>query len=271
MSEEKKAYRIEGRVQTIYRVVKSAENPYVMIDRRPVDNPKMSWKAKGMLTYLMSRPDGWEVSVADLINHATDGEASTRAGLRELRDAGHMKYTKMREKGRITGWLIEVFEIPDGDFLHVEKQDVENRRQVLSTLSNNKESNKYFKQPKKPDLIDMEIEQGNKAKAIKETTDFFEKTFGFGALNWDSSPTWRKFAKWIFEKKDDSGAFKEYVTWRNGKGQYKGAMTNTAIRRDPQIFMDTGWPTFLAYTSMYVEKQNGTALERYIQQMEAAQ
>ena len=141
MSEEKKPYRIEGRPQTIYRVVKSANNPYVMIDRRPIDNPKMSWKAKGMLTYLMSRPDGWEVSVTDLINHATDGEASTRAGLKELKEAGHMKYTNMRNKGRITGWLIEVFEIPHSDFQDVENQDVENRRQVLKKLSNNKKSN----------------------------------------------------------------------------------------------------------------------------------
>ena len=150
MSEEKKPYRIEGRPQTIYRVVKSANNPYVMIDRRPIDNPAMSWKAKGMLTYLMSRPDGWEVSVSDLINHAKDGEASTRAGLKELKDAGHMKYTKMRDKGRITGWLIEVFEIPHSDFQDVENQDMENRRQVLKNLSSTKRIKKDSATQEKP-------------------------------------------------------------------------------------------------------------------------
>ena len=122
---------------------------------------------------------------------------------------------------------------------------------------------------KKPDLIDAILEQGTQANAIKEATDFFEKTFGFGVLNWDTSPTWRKFAKWIYANKDDLGAFKDYVTWRNGKGQYKGAMTNTAIRRDPQIFMDTGWPTFLAYSSMYAQ-QSETPLERYYKTLEEA-
>ena len=151
MSEEKQSYRIEGRPATIYRVVKSAENPYVMIDRRPIDNVKLSWKAKGILTYLMSRPDGWEVSVSDLVNHSTDGSASIRAGLKELKNAGHMKYTKMRQAGRITGWLIEVYEVPDSDFLHVEilhveKPHVENRTQVLKNLSNTeKPSNKAAK------------------------------------------------------------------------------------------------------------------------------
>ena len=161
MSEEKQPYRIEGRPATIYRVVKSAENPYVMIDRRPIDNVKLSWKAKGILTYLMSRPDGWEVSVSDLVNHSTDGSASIRAGLKELKNAGHMKYTKMRQAGRITGWLIEVYEVPDSDFLHVEilhveKPHVENRTQVLKNLSNTEKpsnKNKADKPPTPPEIL----------------------------------------------------------------------------------------------------------------------
>jgi len=150
MSKKGKEYKIDGKPATIYRTVKNKDNPYVMIDRRPVDNKELSFKAKGILTYLMSRPDGWEVSVADLVKHSTDGESSIRSGLKELKDAGHMKYTTSRNEGRITGWLIEVFEVPsvefiavspDSDFqqvenLQVENQDVENRTQVLKTLSN---------------------------------------------------------------------------------------------------------------------------------------
>jgi DnaD/phage-associated family protein len=146
-----KEYKIEGRPATIFRTVKNKDNPFVMIDRRPIDNHKLSFKAKGILAYLMSRPNGWEVSVTDLVKHGTDGEASIRSGLKELKDAGHMKYTTSRKEGRITGWLIEVYEVPsaefaesspDGDFqqvenLQVENQDVENRTQVLKTLSSN--------------------------------------------------------------------------------------------------------------------------------------
>lgn len=163
MSEEKKPYRIDGRPQTIYRVVKSANNPYVMIDRRPIDNPSLSFKAKGILTYLMSRPDGWEVSVADLIKHAQDGEASVRAGLKELKVAGHMKYTAMRGQGRITGWLIEVFEVnsPDSDFQQVENQDVENRTQVLKNLSSTKRIKKDSATQEKPKKQDKPVTHPN--------------------------------------------------------------------------------------------------------------
>jgi hypothetical protein len=148
MSEEKKKYKIEGRESTIFRVVKNKDNPYVMIDRRPIDNPKLSFKAKGILTYLLSRPDGWEVSVTDLVNHSPEGKASIRSGLIELQKQGHIKRSAERVKGRITGWLIKVYEVsqepdsdnrivdePESDFQDVENQQVENRTQVLSTLS----------------------------------------------------------------------------------------------------------------------------------------
>lgn len=166
MSKKKKEYRIENRPRTIYRVVKSAQNPFVMIDRRPIDNPALSYKAKGILTYLMSRPDGWEVSVADLIHKATDGDDSVRSGLKELRDAGHMKYTKMRERGRITGWLIEVYEVPHADFQDVALPDValpdvEKPTQVLKNL-NRTESKKKEDREIVVDFPFLEVESVSK-------------------------------------------------------------------------------------------------------------
>ena len=174
MSEERKPYKIEGRTPTIYRVVKNKENPYVMIDRRPVDNSALSFKAKGILTYLLSRPDGWEVSVADLIKHGKEGEGAVRSGLKELKLAGHMKYTKSRKQGRITGWLIEVFEVqqPDRGFQDVENPDVENRGQVLSTLSSTERSNNGDKSPDTSNLsIENQIFVGAKELTLPDQTD----------------------------------------------------------------------------------------------------
>jgi len=157
MTEQKKEYKIAGRPSTIFRVEKNTETPYVMIDRRPIGNPDLSFKAKGILTYLMSRPDGWEVNITDLLKHGKDGEAAIRSGLKELREAGHMKYETSRNEGRITGWIIRVYEVPeapqqlleahadlietpDSDFQQVENQDIENQdvensTQVLKNLS----------------------------------------------------------------------------------------------------------------------------------------
>jgi hypothetical protein len=161
---DQEEYRIEGRDSTIFRVVHDKNNPYVIINKAAMENPALSFKAKGILAYLMSRPDGWEVSVADLVNRGIDGKASIRAGLQELEEAGHMRRYASRKQGRITGWHIEVYELPiagpndphpippdtdnrnvvsptyggwenspESDFLHLENQHLENRTQVLST------------------------------------------------------------------------------------------------------------------------------------------
>lgn len=153
--------------KTIFRVVKDRENPYVMMDKRPLENPALSFKAKGILAYLLSRPDGWEVNVPDLVNRSTDGPSAIRSGLKELRAAGHVVYNRARDdKMHITKWIIEVHERPvtfvpnelsqqvekdlDDDFQHVGQDgenldgenlqvgnlQVGNRRQLINELSN---------------------------------------------------------------------------------------------------------------------------------------
>jgi len=203
-----KGYRIEGRPPTIFRVIHDKDNPYVMVNTTPILNVCLSWKAKGILTYLMSRPDGWEVSVADLVKRSVDGKASVRAGLKELRDAGHMRYTVSRDEGRITGWNIEVYELPqdgpkddqptdeiideaetpqvgdttirlsvsggspESDFQEVENQQIENRTQVLKTLSTN-DSKKYKHTREKPNFVSLTVQQ---AAALPEIRVYHETT-----------------------------------------------------------------------------------------------
>jgi len=65
---------------------------------------------------------------------------------------------------------------------------------------------------------------------------------------WDSNSKWQKFAKWVAAQ--DPALFVQYSEWRKGDGKFH-AMSNNKIRQDPQMFMDTGWPTFLAHVIMY--------------------
>lgn len=80
----------------------------------------------------------------------------------------------------------------------------------------------------------------------------FESAFGITRpWNWYANEhTWKDFRKWMiscFEK--DNECFVRYSEWRNGKGQYKGAMNNVAIKRNPELFPDS-WDMFMA-TSTY--------------------
>src|SRR3990170_6856055 len=98
--------------KTIFRVKKDPNNPYVMIDKRPIENCDLSWKSKGVLSYLLSRPDDWVVRLADLLQRSPDGSYAVRQAIKELRKAGHMKVKMVREDGHVKEWVYEVYELP---------------------------------------------------------------------------------------------------------------------------------------------------------------
>jgi hypothetical protein len=100
--------------KTIFRTMKDKENPFVMIDRRPLENPDLSWKAKGILSYLLSRPDNWTVQIGDLVKRSTDKAFAIRGAIRELIDAGHIYRREERDPktGRFLRYVLEVYELP---------------------------------------------------------------------------------------------------------------------------------------------------------------
>lgn len=136
------------KAQTIFRIEKNPDNPFVMIDRRAVENPKLSWKAKGLLAYLLSRPDDWVVRFRDLAKRAPDGAHTIRVAMKELKDAGHVTVETIREGGRITKWIYRIHEEPHGGFQQVEKQEVE-KPQIEKRAFNNKDSTKTNSTKKK--------------------------------------------------------------------------------------------------------------------------
>lgn len=97
-----------------------------------------------------------------------------------------------------------------------------------------------------PEIIEKELQE-------KAAIDAFESAFGISRpWNWYADErTWKDFRNWVTEKHlKDNNCFTKYVTWRAGKGQYKGAMNNVSIKRNPELFPDS-WDMFEAHTAMY--------------------
>ena len=49
----------EKNKKTIFRVDKDKQNPYVIINKQVFEDPSISLKAKGVIGYLLSKPDNW--------------------------------------------------------------------------------------------------------------------------------------------------------------------------------------------------------------------
>lgn len=104
---------------SIYRITKNPDNPYVMVNKGFVNNPQLSWKAKGILLYLLSKPDDWKVYHKDIIKHSTDGRDSVTSGIAELVKYGYIIRHLRREEGtgKLKGYDYDVYEVPTGNGL----------------------------------------------------------------------------------------------------------------------------------------------------------
>jgi hypothetical protein len=111
---------------TIFRVEK--DRNYMVLNRTVLNDTRLSWKAKGIMAYLLSMPDDWKFYIEELVSHSTEGEKAFRTGFKELEKYGYVKRFPVREDGKITSWDTVVYETP----LLGEKGDIQ-KDGLLST------------------------------------------------------------------------------------------------------------------------------------------
>lgn len=136
MSEDK-------RLDEVIRVRKRPNN-FVMLDKTFLEDDRLSFKAKGILAYLLSKPDNWKVIVGNLVKYSKDGKSAVYAGLKELKECGYYVKTPIRSEDgrRISRWESTVYEMPDSllsDFQEIENQEIENQY-----LENRERNNNYY-------------------------------------------------------------------------------------------------------------------------------
>lgn len=89
----------EKRQKTILRKSKDRENPFVMIAKDIMQEENLSFKARGIMAYLLSLPDDWVLHMSELEKRSKkDGRESIASGIRELIRFGYMTRTQERDE-----------------------------------------------------------------------------------------------------------------------------------------------------------------------------
>lgn len=130
---------------------KKKSSKFYPVDLRVIENESLSWAAKGVWTYLISRPDGWKVNRTDLLSKGKEKDSALRAILKELEKAGLLKIERLPAQGGKFGptvWTVSEdidyphveepqAEKPCVEKPHVEKPHVENQHDLQSTCITN--------------------------------------------------------------------------------------------------------------------------------------
>lgn len=97
----------------VFRVNKTAD--YTIMSNFHLRDRRMSLKAKGLLSLILSLPDNWNYTIGGLVAICTEKEASVKTALNELKKYGYLRIDKVKpckENGGRYDYIYNIFEQP---------------------------------------------------------------------------------------------------------------------------------------------------------------
>ena len=147
---------------------------FTMISNVGLKDNRLSFKAKGLLSYMLSLPDDWVFYESEIVNHATDGKQSVRSGMKELEKFGYLVREQQRSSsGKFAkiDWVVSDEPInvdattskPSTDFPTTDNPSSDKRSSDNQALLSTKE------------LSTKELSTNNKENTSAKLTEDFEK------------------------------------------------------------------------------------------------
>ena len=169
----------------VIRVNKTKD--YTVMANYHFRDKNLSLKAKGLLSMMLSLPNGWGYSVEGLAKLSSDGRASVMAALKELEESHYLKRSQARDNsGKLGEAIYDIFEQPWSEKPTTvkpttEKPTAENRTLLntnrLNTKVLNTNNKKVSKEqsPKPVENFDSIIEEATGSEELRSALIEFVK------------------------------------------------------------------------------------------------
>ncbi len=94
----------------IYRLAKTER--FLVVDNALFEDARLSWEARGVMGYLLSKPDNWQARVYDLMAHGPAGSHKIGRILNELERAGYLRRERVVLADGTFDWVTSIYEAP---------------------------------------------------------------------------------------------------------------------------------------------------------------
>lgn len=99
----------------IYKNNKKAPGTFANISKNVIEDKRLSFKERGILIYLLSKPPDWQVNIKDLINQGHGGKSSVQKAMKSLVEFGYAVLKRSQDPlnpGRLLGSRYHIYEEP---------------------------------------------------------------------------------------------------------------------------------------------------------------
>ena len=152
---------------SVVRVNKTKD--YTVMSNHHFKNRKLSLKAKGLLSQMLSLPDNWDYTIAGLCTINKENETAIKSALEELKDNGYLIVNKLMpnetKSGRIE-YVYDIYEQP------IEKQGIENLPLEIQPVEKQGQLNTKELKTKKLNTKDIITNYTNNVELIEALEGF---------------------------------------------------------------------------------------------------
>jgi hypothetical protein len=85
---------------------------YAMISNDLLRDKRLSWAARGVLTYLLSHTDNWTIRISDLIRQSPAGRDAVYTIIKELKKFGYIRMQRRRRGDGTFDWVSTIYNSP---------------------------------------------------------------------------------------------------------------------------------------------------------------
>lgn len=110
-------------LMAIFRAHNEAQGR-ISLRQRVLEDERLSFKARGVWAYLMTKPRDWRINYRHLMTVGPDGQRAVLSALNELGEAGYLTRSNRRDENGKWEWRYDIYEHPDkhrADVFHARK------------------------------------------------------------------------------------------------------------------------------------------------------
>ena len=183
-------------------VIRANKNKnYTVMSNQHLRDKRLSLKARGLLSTVLSLPEDWEYSIAGLVAICKESETAMKSAINELKALGYLEITKERnEKGHFE-YIYTFNENPPSENPTVEKPEVENPPVDYPGVENVRQLN-----TNKSNTKELNTNKSNTKRVKENTLTLFEQLKDDYALGTNLK---EKIREWLQYKQERKEQYKE--------------------------------------------------------------